>query len=134
MRIGELATAAGVNIQTLRYYERRRLLPAARRRNSGYREYAPDAVELVRFVKQSQALGFTLTEIKELIGLRNHAPSCSEVRSVAAAKISEMDEKILQLSSIRDSLRTLVKSCIHSESSERCAIIEALDKRPASPR
>ncbi|MGI8401008.1 MAG: heavy metal-responsive transcriptional regulator [Gemmatimonadaceae bacterium] len=129
MRIGEVATAAGVNIQTLRYYERRRLLSAPRRRESGYREYTPDAVELVRFVKHAQTLGFKLTEIEELLALRNHASSCSEVRGVAAAKISDIDEKILQLSSIRDSLRKLVTACIRSESSERCAIIEALDER-----
>lgn len=127
MRIGEVAAAAGVNIQTLRYYERRRLLSAPRRRESGYREYSPDVVELVRFVKHAQTLGFKLAEIEELLALRKHAPSCREVRDVAAAKISDIDEKILQLSSIRDSLRRLVTACKRSESSERCAIIEALD-------
>ena len=129
MRIGEVATAAGVKTHTLRYYERRRLLSAPRRRESGYREYTPDAVELVRFVKHAQTLGFKLTEIEELLALRNHASSCTEVRGVAAAKISDIDEKIRQLSSIRDALRKLVTACWRSESSERCAIIEALDER-----
>ncbi len=128
MRIGEAATAAGVSIQTLRYYERRRLLSPPRRRESGYREYAPDTVEQVRFVKHAQTLGFKLTEIEELLALRNHASSCGEVRGVAAAKIADIDERIRQLSNIRDTLRKLVTACVRSDSSARCAIIEALDE------
>ena len=71
MRIGAAAERAGVNVQTLRYYERRGLLPRPPRRTSGYREFPDEAVRVVRFVKRAQDLGFTLDEIEELLRLRN---------------------------------------------------------------
>jgi len=70
IRIGEVAARAGVNVQTLRYYERRGLLKPPARRPSGYREYSPDAVRVVRFIKRAQQLGFTLDETGELLRLR----------------------------------------------------------------
>ena len=71
MRIGAAAEQAGVNVQTLRYYERRGLLPRPPRRTSGYREFPDEAVRVVRFVKRAQDLGFTLDEVEELLHLRN---------------------------------------------------------------
>jgi DNA-binding transcriptional MerR regulator len=70
LRIGEVAGRAGVNVQTLRFYERRGLLPEPPRRASGYREYAPESVRRVRFIKRAQELGFTLAEVEELLRLR----------------------------------------------------------------
>jgi len=88
LRTGEVAAQAGVNVQTLRYYERRGLLKEPERRPSGYREYSPDAVLLIRFIKRAQELGFTLAEIEDLLRLRNdHSARCSEVRAAAQAKI-----------------------------------------------
>ena len=69
MRTGQIANQAGVNVQTLRYYERRGLLQAPARRDSGYREYPSDAIRIVRFVKRAQELGFTLSEVEILLGL-----------------------------------------------------------------
>lgn len=90
MRIGDVATRAGVNTQTLRYYERRGILGGPKRSASGYREYPTDTVRLVRFIKRAQELGFTLTEIEELITLRQTTPKRrGKVRELAAAKMIE---------------------------------------------
>ena len=74
MRIGEVARHADVNVQTLRFYERHGLLPAARRQPSGYRQYSADTVRLVRFIKRAKELGFSLRDVKELIELRRSSP------------------------------------------------------------
>ena len=85
MWISEAAEQAGVNIQTLRYYERRGLLPKAPRRASGYREFPDDAVRIVRFIKRAQDLGFSLDEVEELLRLRRH--------SAATARASALSRK-----------------------------------------
>jgi len=88
MRIGKASREAGVNVQTLRYYERRGLLPKTSRLASGYREYDSATVGLVRFIRSAQALGFTLSEIGELIALRgNRSQSDEDVRRLATQKI-----------------------------------------------
>ena len=109
---GEVAAKAGVNIQTLRYYERRGLLAEPERRPSGYREYSPDAVRLIRFIKRAQELGFTLAEVEDLLRLRNDQQiACSEVKSAAEAKIHDIDEKIRRLRAMKRALGTLTQSC-----------------------
>ncbi len=98
MRIGEVAAQAGVNVQTLRYYERRGLLEEPERRPSGYRTYAPEAVHLVRFIKKAQGLGFTLREVQELLRLRESRPrNGAQVRRLAETKIQDIDMKIRRL-------------------------------------
>jgi MerR family copper efflux transcriptional regulator len=130
MRIGQIAAAAGVNIDTLRYYERRGLLAEPKRRPSGYREYPPETVQLLRFIKRAQDLGFTLQEIEELLRLR-HARGASrlEVRTLAAAKVRAIDEKITHLKSIRDALNVLVEECAcgRGRPTPECPILEALN-------
>jgi MerR family mercuric resistance operon transcriptional regulator len=80
LRIGQVATLAGVNIQTLRYYERRGLVREPERRHSGYREYPPDTVALIRFIKRAQDLGFSLREVADLLHLReDRQSSCVDV-------------------------------------------------------
>src|SRR5260370_39379593 len=92
MRTGEVAAEAGVNVQTLRYYERRGILAKPKRAPSGYREYAPDAVRLIRFIKRAQQLGFTLEEIEELLlWPRGRGGGGAGVRSAAEAKLVEID-------------------------------------------
>lgn len=128
MRIGEVAERADVNVQTLRYYERRGLLPAPRRRPSGYREYPLDAVRLVRFIKRAQALGFTLLDIQELIDLRqNRTKSRAQVRALAAAKVSDIAARVRRLNAMRRALEELVNACSCDGVSRECPIIEALD-------
>src|SRR4051812_45698890 len=98
MWIGEAAEQAGVNVQTLRYYERRGLLPRAPRRVSGYREYAPEAVRIVRFIKRAQELGFSLDEVEELLRLRRSSRrDRTRIRKVAEQRIEQIDRKILEL-------------------------------------
>lgn len=128
MRIGEVSRLAGVNIQTLRYYERRRLLPEPDRHPSGYREYGPETVRLVRFIKRAQELGFTLREIGELIQLRkNDSRSGTEVRALATAKLQDVERRIHRLGAMRNALRGLIKACACEGASPTCPIIEALD-------
>jgi len=126
MWIGRTAKAAGVNAQTLRYYERRGLISRARRGRSGYREYSDDAVDVVKFIKRAQDLGFSLDEIEELIRLRGvRRGERHRVRAIAERKIDEIDRKIARLRSMRDALGTLVASC-HRGGAAECPIIEAL--------
>lgn len=107
MRSGELARRAGVNVETLRYYERRGLLPEPARRPSGYREYPPEALDRLRAIKRAQRLGFTLTEIDALLGPRGRRPTAA-VQATAAAKLTELDERARDLEDMRAELRLLV--------------------------
>ena len=128
MWISQTAKEAGVNTQTLRYYERRGLLPRPPRRGSGYREYPDDAVRIVRFIKRAQELGFSLDEIEELVQLRGvRRGERQRVRSIAEKKIAQIDEKIAHLQAMREALATLVESCHHGGAAE-CPIIDALNE------
>jgi DNA-binding transcriptional MerR regulator len=104
LRTGELAERAGVNVQTLRYYERRGLLSAPARRPSGQREYAEDAVRLLRAIKAAQRLGFTLAEIEELLELSEHRRGTQELHQRAQAKVAEIDARVGQLQQMRQAL------------------------------
>lgn len=127
MWITETAKQAGVNVQTLRYYERRGLLPRPARRGSGYRDYAPDAIDIVRFIKRAQDLGFSLDEIKQLVRLRGvKRADRDRVRAIAERRIADIDQKIAHLQSMRAALDTLVGSCRRGGAAE-CPIIEALN-------
>lgn len=133
--IGDAASQAGVNIQTLRYYERRGLIPPPQRSASGYRQYSDESVRLVTFIKRAQALGFTLREVQELLKLR--APGLKRrdaARAAAEAKVRDIDDKMRDLAAIRGALASLVESCAcSSESAMSCPILEALEKRKAAP-
>jgi Hg(II)-responsive transcriptional regulator len=127
MRIGTAAEQAGVNVQTLRYYERRGLLPRPPRRLSGYREFPDAAVRVVRFIKRAQDLGFTLDEIEELIALRNDKRrDRARVRAVAERRVRQVEQKILELESMKKALVHLLHCCRDGSTLE-CPIIEALD-------
>lgn len=129
MRIGKVAQDAGVNIQTLRYYERRGLLPDTERLASGYRKYDPGTVSLVRFIKNAQELGFTLREIGELIELRaNRGRSQLEVRELANTKIEEIDRRIHRLTCMKNELTALVEKCRIASPERDCVIIDAMDE------
>ena len=128
MRIGKASREAGVNVQTLRYYERRGLLPKTNRLASGYREYDPATVALVRFIRNAQELGFTLTEIGELIALRNErSRSDEDVRRLATKTIEEMDRRIRQLTEMKGELAALVERCSSTRCTDDCVIIDAFD-------
>ncbi len=133
MWITETAREAGVNVQTIRYYERRGLLPRPHRRTSGYREYEADAVRVVRFIKRAQELGFSLDEVEQLIRLRGVASGeRHRVRAIAERKIAEIDRKLTSLRSMRRALAGLVEAC-HGGGAATCPIIEALAGRDTRP-
>jgi len=128
MRIGKVAAAAGCNIQTLRYYERRGLLRQPERTESGYREYPPDTVRIVRFIKRAQELGFTLHEIEELLRLRNgEAGRRRDVRVIAQAKMRDIEQKQARLQAMHSALGGLLQSCTNRRASLSCPILDALN-------
>ncbi len=125
---GQVAERAGVNIQTVRYYERRGLLPAPPRRPSGYRQYDADHVARIRFIKRAQELGFTLQEIEELLSLRTDPDADSaDVRGRTFSKMLEIDRKIEDLTRMRAKLAELASSCSGHGSTSECPILEALE-------
>jgi len=129
LTIGNLAKQANVNVQTIRYYERRRLLPEPKRTAAGYRVYSTDAIQRINFVKSAQGLGFSLKEIGELIGLRlRRSATCADVRKRAEAKIAEIESKIENLQAMRKSLLELTDACSGGPVSN-CSILLNLDCR-----
>lgn len=130
LTIGQVASAAGLNVQTLRYYERVGLLPSARRSRAGYRQYTDETVRVLSFVKRAQELGFTLREIKELLALRRAgAQRRDAVRAVATAKVADIEQRIQDLVAIRGALSSLLESCSCQRSTPSCPILEALEKK-----
>ena len=127
--IGEAAQAAGVNIETLRYYERRGLVPEPPRSRANYRLYPHQSVRIVRFVKRAQELGFTLSEIRELLSLREGGQdvSCAEVREQARRKLRDIETKIRSLQTMREALSQLENECSGSGPVTTCPILEALE-------
>ncbi len=128
MKIGELAQLAGVNIQTVRYYERRQLLREPGRTRAGYREYDPHDLLRLRFILRAKELGFTLTEIEELLALRvDPRRTADDVRTRAQEKIAATDRKIRDLKRIRAALQHLVGSCEAHGPVAECALIHAIE-------
>ncbi len=128
-KTGELAREAGVNVETLRFYERRGLLPEPPRRMSGYREYPPEAVGRIRFIKRAQELGFSLREIKDLLALRvQPGTTCTQVRQRAKEKVADVQQKIADLEAIQRALKKVVSSCSGRGPINECPILEYLDK------
>ncbi len=129
MTIGKVAAGAGVNIQTVRYYERRGLLPRAPRTASGYRQYDPDAVARLRFIKRAQDLGFSLEEIAELLELRvEHGAACAAVEAKANEKIAMVEKKIGELERMKTVLVELSRACDLREPTSDCPILETLSE------
>lgn len=130
MRSSQVAAEAGVNVQTLRYYERRGLLPEPDRSDSGYRAYPTQAVRTVRFVKGAQQLGFSLEEIGSLLDLAAGGPeNCDAAKSLAEEKLAQLEHKIASLTAMRDSLRQLVATCGRSWDRRLCPIFDAIETR-----
>ena len=131
LSIGQVAKSAGVNVQTLRYYEREGIIPPPKRSSAGYRQYPDDAVRVVIFIKRAQELGFTLKEAKALLKLRSAGPRRRDsARNVAEAKIRDIDAKLRDLSAMRAALESLVGSCACASSTIECPILESLENRP----
>ncbi len=128
MTIGKLAQSTGVGSETIRYYERSGFLPAPDRLTSGYRVYGTDTINRVKFIKEAQSLGFTLSEISELLALTDDPTAdCAQVNAKAQMKLAEINKKIEQLLKVRSSLERLSKYCPADEQPlTECSIINHL--------
>jgi MerR family mercuric resistance operon transcriptional regulator len=133
MRTSELAGRVGVNTETLRYYERRGLLQEPPRTSGGYRDYPSAAIDLLRFIKRAQELGFTLDEVEELLHLVAGGPdSCDAARALAEARRADLEARIADLQRMRDSLSELVATCERPRADRSCPLLEAIEGQPRS--
>jgi MerR family transcriptional regulator, copper efflux regulator len=127
VKIGDLASRAGVGVETIRYYERRGLLPEPERTRAGYREYAEQDVRRMRFILRCKDLGFSLAEIRDLLELRLAPGSgADDVRRRASAKVAAVEEKIADLQRIRAALRQLIGSCSAHGRPDECTLMHAV--------
>ena len=125
LTIGRIAKLARVNVETIRYYQRRGLLAEPDKPHMGYRRYPADIVKHIRFIKRAQALGFTLEEIAELLRLEE-ASSCAETRALATHKMELIDRKLTGLTAMREALAGLVQQCDAGQPAKGCPIIQVL--------
>jgi MerR family copper efflux transcriptional regulator len=129
LTIGKLAKEVGVNVQTVRYYERLKLLSPTARKLSGYRLYGDEAHRRLRFIKNAQALGFTLREIAELLSLRVSSTAlCGDVQRKAQAKLVQVEAKIRGLRALDRALQGLIHTCQAGQPTDRCPILNSLDE------
>ncbi len=126
LTIGKLAAAVSVNIDTVRYYERKQLLMPQSRTASGYRVYSQDSVKRLRFVRKAQGLGFSLQEIKELLDLSQMPEKdCGDVRARAQSKIIEIEDKVADLQAMLEALSKLAEYCPgEGRPLEECSILK----------
>ena len=125
--IGAVARGAGVGIDTIRYYEREGLMPAPRRRDSGYRDYDRGAVERLRFIRRAKALGFTLEDIRQMLALSaDHERGVRNVKKRAQARLGEVEQRIRELQRVRRGLKRLVDACPGRGDPGDCPILGAL--------
>lgn len=127
LTIGKLADAAGVNIETIRYYQRRGLLDEPSKPLGGHRRYSAEQAKRVRFIKRAQALGFTLDEVGMLLTL-DSACSCSDTRALAARKQGLIEQKMADLTAMYKALGDLIQQCDAGSSTRPCPIIDVLER------
>ena len=128
MRIGQVAKRAGVNVETIRFYERKGLIKQPSRHAGGYREYPHDAIARIRFIKRAKELGFSLTEISELLLLQaDPRATCGDVKQKAEAKISTIHGRIQDLQKMKRSLEQLAATCKGSGPLGDCPIIDCFE-------
>ena len=128
LKIGQLAQRAAVNLQTIRYYEREGLLPEPPRLSSGYRLYTDGMVRRVRFIKRAQEIGFSLAEIRELLSLcADGRRERNKVRTVAQAKIADIEGKMRTLKAMKTVLNRLTERCSGCGPASECPILESID-------
>lgn len=129
LTIGRLAKQAGVNLETVRFYERRGLLPRPPRSASGYRLFPAEAARRLRFIRRAQELGFSLTEIGDLLSLRvSRRTTSADIRKRAEAKIANIEAKVRSLESMKEALQKLTRVCDGCAPIGECPILESLEK------
>ncbi|WP_407543284.1 MerR family transcriptional regulator (plasmid) [Deinococcus radiomollis] len=138
IRIGELAEQAGVNIETIRYYERRGLIDRPARSTGGHRAFDLDAVQLIRAIKAAQSLGFTLAEIEELTELTFRQRNAVQVTERAQAKIREIDEKIALFQEMRQALSRVIEaecdSLLTCSGGDDCPVYDLVERNTHEPQ
>ena len=128
LKIGEVARKTNVGIETIRFYERRGLIPCPVRSASGYRQYSEDAIKRIQFIKNAKELGFSLKEIAELFALRVRSKTrCGDIKKKAEAKITDIDERIKTLQKMRHALKKLSSECKGKGPLGDCPILENFD-------
>ena len=127
LTIGKVATAAGVNVETIRFYQRRGLLDEPAKVDGGFRHYDQSFIDQVRFIKRAQVLGFTLEEIGGLLRL-DHYNCCKQTHGAAVAKLEIVESRIRELNQMRETLKQLINQCELGASNVACPIIESLGK------
>jgi MerR family copper efflux transcriptional regulator len=126
MNIGQAATATGITAKMIRYYESINLIPPGRRSDSGYRIYGDNDLHALRFVKRARTLGFSLEQIRELLSLwQNKERASADVKSIAMGHVAELNQRIAELTEMRDTLQTLA-SCCHGDNRPDCPILQSL--------
>ena len=129
LTIGQLAKSADVGVETVRFYERQGLLAEPNRRPSGYRQYDEGVVDRLRFIRRAKELGFTLSEIKDLLSLRlDPSTTCADVKNRAEEKIDDIEAKSRTLQRMKKALVKVTKACSGRGGTTDCPILEALDK------
>ena len=129
MRIGELAKATGTKAETIRYYEREGILPAADRTDSNYRDYSDGHLATLTFVRRARELGFSMAQVRELLALSDHDDKpCEDVDQLVKQQLFEVERKIADLAALRDELAELARSC-QSDRIGQCRIVESLGRR-----
>lgn len=131
LTIGGVAKRAGVNVETIRYYQRRGLIAEPDKPHMGYRRYTADIVKHIRFIKRAQALGFTLNEVAVLLRL-DEARACAKTRTLAVRKMDVIDEKLAGLTAMRKALAGLVRQCDAGRPAKGCPIIQVLAQDESS--
>ncbi len=136
MTISKAASEAGVGVETIRFYERKRLIAQPPKPLSGgYRVYSRETIARVRFIRQAQELGFSLREIEELLCLRaDPSTDCADVRVQAETKLEEVNQKLGQLRRIQQGLEQLIAACPGQGAVRACSIIDALENAGAAPK
>ena len=129
LSIGALAQDANVNVETIRYYQRRGLIDKPDKPQGGHRRYAPPAVKRVRFIKRAQQLGFTLEEVKALLRLED-GQSCGETRALAEHKLALIEGRLASLNRMHRLLRNLIEACRKGKRPRSCPIIATLSADP----
>ncbi|MQA19108.1 Cu(I)-responsive transcriptional regulator [Rugamonas rivuli] len=126
MNIGQAATASGVSAKMIRYYESIALIPAGRRSEAGYRIYGDNDLHTLRFVKRGRALGFSLDQIRDLLSLwQNKERASADVKTIALGHVTELNQRIAELTEMRDTLQTLA-GCCHGDHRPDCPILQTL--------
>ncbi|MCR4289502.1 MAG: Hg(II)-responsive transcriptional regulator [Candidatus Scalindua sp.] len=126
---GQLAKETGVNIETIRYYERCGLIPEPPRKVSGYRKFSPKYIERIFFIKRAQALGFTLKEIFDLLAVADGKPACKNIRKFAEDKVADIETRMHDLQKMKMVLKDLIKKCLGKRKISECPIIESLSQK-----